>query len=125
VEPRHLDLRGPRARDTARPADDEFRDGVAQLTAAITGRSKAEIPGEDVRQHRGTVRFSLGISADGARLIGGRSDGGVVVVDLASGAEIARLTGLSKNVTAVALSSDGRLAAAGDFAGTGFRTAVI
>ena len=74
------------------------------------------------RTLRTTIRtpaFSLGISADGTRMISGLADGTVAVFDLATSAEVARLPGLSDKVTAVALSPDGRLAAGGAFTGTG------
>ena len=94
-------------------------DGATLAVAEAAGVALWDVATRTLRTRLAVDAFSIGISADGSRLIGGRSDGSVVVVDLTSGAEVARLAGLAENVNAVALSPDGRVAAAGDFAGTG------
>ena len=56
AEPLWLDLRWAKQETQLSPHDPRFRDGVATLAAAITGRSKDELIGEDVRQQRITRR---------------------------------------------------------------------
>ena len=94
-------------------------DGGTLAVAGTTSVALWEVRSRTLRRNLPVTFFSLGISADGSRLIGGASDGTVAVYDLASGSELARLPGLTSEVTGIALSPDGRLAAGGDFGGTG------
>ncbi len=57
-EPRHLDLRWARQEKQVDLHNSRFRNAVAELAAPLHGRSKDEIEGEDVRQHRRTVRIT-------------------------------------------------------------------
>jgi TIR domain len=52
VEPRYVDLRWVPAGTAPLPNDPRLRDAVADLAAPLHGRSKDEIIGEDVQQHR-------------------------------------------------------------------------
>lgn len=57
-EPRHLDLRWARDEKQLDLNHSRFRNAVAEVAAPLHGRSKDEIEGEDVRQHRRTVRIA-------------------------------------------------------------------
>jgi WD40 repeat protein len=57
-EPRYIDLRWARTEEHLSLAHPRFRDAVADLAAPIHQRSKDELVGEDVRQHRRTVRLA-------------------------------------------------------------------
>ncbi len=57
-EPRHVDLRWARTHDDLTLAHPEFAACVGDLAAALHGRPKDELQGEDVRQHRLTVRLA-------------------------------------------------------------------
>jgi WD40 repeat protein len=57
-EPRHLDLRWARNEDQLTLRNSRFRDAVAEVAAPLHGKSKDQIEGEDVRQHRRTLRVA-------------------------------------------------------------------
>jgi MTH538 TIR-like domain (DUF1863)/WD domain, G-beta repeat len=57
-EPRYIDLRWARTEEHLSLAHPRFRDAVADLAAPMHQRSKDELIGEDVRQHRRTVRLA-------------------------------------------------------------------
>jgi WD40 repeat protein len=57
-EPRYIDLRWARTEEDLSPAHPRFRDAVADLGAPMHQRPKDELVGEDVRQHRRTVRLA-------------------------------------------------------------------
>jgi WD40 repeat protein len=59
-EPRYSDMRWARARDHVSLSDPRFRDAVAEVAAPLHGRPKDELIGEEVRQHRRTVRLVRG-----------------------------------------------------------------
>ena len=63
-EPLYVDLRPIKASGDAPYRSAAFRSAVADLAAALTGRSKDEVIGEDVRQHRRTkqVSWAAGLS---------------------------------------------------------------
>ena len=56
-EPRWVDLRWARTADDVSLANARFRDAVAEVAAAVLGRPKDELLGEDVRQFRRTKRI--------------------------------------------------------------------
>ncbi len=61
-EPRYLDLRW--TLETAEPASDpRMQDAAAEIVAAVQGRGKEEIVGEDLRQHRRTLRIATAAAA--------------------------------------------------------------
>lgn len=55
-EPAYVDLRNVDRDADLLPRDPQFRSGIAQLVAGITGRSMTEIYGDDLREHRRTRR---------------------------------------------------------------------
>jgi len=57
-EPRYIDLRWARTEEHLSLAHPRFRDAVADLAAPLHQRPKDELVGEDVRQHRRTVRLA-------------------------------------------------------------------
>ncbi len=57
-EPRWVDVRWARSRDQLTLRDARFRAAVAELAAPIHGRPKDELIGEEIRQHRRTVRLA-------------------------------------------------------------------
>ena len=58
VEPRFIDLRWAQEAEDVSLRNAHFRDRVADLAAPLNGRPKDELNGEDVRQHRRTVRVA-------------------------------------------------------------------
>jgi WD40 repeat protein len=57
-EPRYIDLRWARDEDQVSLHSPHFRECVADLAAPLHGLAKDELVGEDVRQHRRTVRLA-------------------------------------------------------------------
>jgi WD40 repeat protein len=57
-EPRWVDLRWARTEEHLSLGDPRFREAVADLSAPIHGRPKDELIGDEVRQHRRTVRIA-------------------------------------------------------------------
>src|SRR6266508_2865828 len=68
-EPRYVDLRWARTAEHLSLDDPRFRDRVADLAALLHGRAKDELFGEDVRQHRRTVRLARSAIAALAMLV--------------------------------------------------------
>jgi WD40 repeat protein len=63
TEPRYADLRWARTEQDLSLQHPRFREAVADLAATIHGRPKDELIGEDVRQHRRTVRLTRSVTA--------------------------------------------------------------
>ncbi len=63
AEPLHLDLRWARRGAGPTPREPRLQEAVAQLLAAIRGRDKDELIGEDLRRHRQTLRTAWGAAA--------------------------------------------------------------
>ena len=80
-EPRWVDLGWARTQEHLSLDDPRFRDGVADLAAPLHGRPKDELFGEDVRQHRRTVRITRAAVASLAALALAASGAAVVAVD--------------------------------------------
>src|SRR5204862_3635805 len=55
-EPRFVDMRWARGLERLTLDDDRFSENVADLAATLHGRPKADMIGEQVRQHRRTIR---------------------------------------------------------------------
>lgn len=55
-EPRWIDLRFARGIEAPSLRDPRFREAIADIAAPLHGRPRDELTGEDVRQHRRTVR---------------------------------------------------------------------
>ncbi len=103
-EPRHLDLRWARDEKQVDLNNSRFRNAVAEIAAPLHGVSKDEIEGEDVRQHRRTVRIAWSAAATLAVLtVAAVVAGGVAVVNANRAeqrrvlAESQRLAGYSQN----------------------------
>ena len=62
-EPRHLDLRWARGESQLDLRNGKFRDAAAELAAPLHGRTKDDLEGEDIRQHRRTLRLAWGAAA--------------------------------------------------------------
>jgi WD40 repeat protein len=62
-EPRYVDLRWAHHATDLSLRNPRFRDAVADLAATLQGRAKDELIGEDVRQHRRTVRLARAAAA--------------------------------------------------------------
>lgn len=60
-EPLYVDFRWARDKAHLSLTHARFRDNIADLAASLHGVSKDEIAGEDVRQHRRTMRTMLGV----------------------------------------------------------------
>jgi WD40 repeat protein len=58
-EPRYTDLTWARKKERLSLSDPDFRSAVADIAASLHRRPKEEIAGEEVRQHRRTVRVAL------------------------------------------------------------------
>lgn len=58
TEPRWVDLRWVRAAEAVDLDDPRFRDCVADIASAVRGLPKDDLVGEDVRQHRRTLRLA-------------------------------------------------------------------
>jgi len=57
-EPRYLDLRWAREGGSLSLRNAKFRDAVADLAAPLCGQSKDDMVGEDIVQHRRTIRIA-------------------------------------------------------------------
>ncbi|MDQ1480457.1 MAG: hypothetical protein QOI44_1318, partial [Actinomycetota bacterium] len=57
-EPRHVDIRWARTEEQLDLSDGRFRNDIADLAAPIRGVAKDDLAGEDVRQHRRTLRHA-------------------------------------------------------------------
>jgi WD40 repeat protein len=62
-EPRYIDVRWAQTREHLSLSDPRFREAVADVAAPLHGRPKDELIGEEVRQHRRTVRLARGAVA--------------------------------------------------------------
>ena len=62
-EPRYIDLRWADGQTEVSASDPRLRDAVADLAAPLHDRPKADLVGEDLRQHRRMVRLILGAVA--------------------------------------------------------------
>jgi WD40 repeat protein len=62
-EPRYIDVRWARTHEHLSLSDPRFREAVADVAAPLHGRPKDELIGEEVRQHRRTVRLVRGAVA--------------------------------------------------------------
>lgn len=57
-EPLYLDLRWAREQEHLSLSHPQFREAVAELASTLHGRAKDELIGEEVRQHRRTMRLA-------------------------------------------------------------------
>lgn len=97
-EPRHLDLRWARHETQLDLRDSRFRNSVAEVAAPLHGRSKDEIEGEDVRQHKRTVRIAWSATATLAVLTVAAVVAGLFAVNNANRAEQRRIQAESQRL---------------------------
>ena len=81
AEPRWVDLAWARTQEHLSLNDPRFRDAAADLATPLHGRPKDELFGEDVRQHRRTVRLTRAAVASLAALALAAAGTAVVAVD--------------------------------------------
>jgi WD40 repeat protein len=101
-EPRYIDLRWARNEEHLSLDDPRFRDGVADLSAPLHGQAKDELFGEDVRQHRRTVRLARSAIASLATLAVLASTAAVIAVDRGNRATEQARRALSRQLAAEA-----------------------
>jgi WD40 repeat protein len=80
-EPRFVDLRWARTEEHVSLHNPRFRESVADLAAPLHGQPKDALIGEDVRQHRRTVRLARSAVASLAALVILASAAALVAVD--------------------------------------------
>lgn len=113
-EPRFLDLRGMVDRtDLDLRHNSEFRDAIAQLAAPMHGRPKSELEGEDIRQHRKSIRTAWSAVAALVLLLVATGIAALLAVNSAATAREQRDVATSRQLAAqatVRLDSDPQLA---------------
>src|SRR5207344_3637252 len=95
-EPRHLDLRWAHDVDHLDLRNSRFRDAVAEVAAPLHGVTKDAIEGEDIRQHRRTVRIAWTAAASLAVLAVAAVVGAGVAVHNAHQAEQRRIQAVAQ-----------------------------
>jgi WD40 repeat protein len=101
-EPLVVDLRWARDETEFDARHGAFRDAVADLAAAVHGRPKDDLVGEDIRQHRRAVRLAWSAAGVLAVLALVASLAGVVAVRNADRAEDRRREAVSRQLAASA-----------------------
>lgn len=99
-EPRHLDLRWAHDAEQLDLRNSRFRDAVAEVAAPLHGRTKDDIEGEDVRQHRRTVRIARSAAAALIILTAAAFAGAGIAVRNANRAEQSRIRAESQRLAA-------------------------
>ena len=79
-EPRHLDLRWAHDENAFDARSARFRLALGELAAPMRGMSKDELMGEDLRQHRRTIRLAWTVAAVLVVLLGAAVIASVVAV---------------------------------------------
>lgn len=98
AEPRHLDLRWAHHEQQVDLNNSRFRNAIAEIAAPLHGVSKDEIEGEDVRQHRRTVRIAWSAAATLAVLTVAAVVAGLFAVNNANRAEQRRIQAESQRL---------------------------
>ena len=99
-EPRYNDLRWARAEEGLTLDNDRFREAVADLAGTLHGRPKDEMIGEQVRQHRRTIRLARSAVAVLATLTFAAAIAALVAVRASDRAESEARTALSRQLAA-------------------------
>lgn len=99
-EPRYVDLRWARSEAQLSRRDARFRSALADLAAPLHGRSKDEMLGEDVRQHRRAIRLAWASGILLALLAAGASVAAVLAVQARDRARTEAATALSRQLAA-------------------------
>ena len=99
-------------------------DGKVLATGAETAGAEAGVillwdtaTGQSIGQFRDEAAAALAhltFSADGKRLTASKADRTILILDVATGGEVSRLTGHRANINSLAFSPDGRLLASAD-----------
>ena len=100
-EPRHIDMRWVRTEEQLDLHDGRFRDQVAELAAPMHGLAKDDIAGEDVREHRRTLRIAWGGVVLLLLLLAASVAGAVQAVEAADEARRSEQAALDARVEAV------------------------
>jgi WD40 repeat protein len=79
-EPRYIDLRWARTEEQLSLADGRFRNRIADLAAPLHRQRKDDLVGEDVRQHRRTVRITRAVIATLTILVLVAASGALIAV---------------------------------------------
>src|SRR4051812_2421951 len=106
-EPRYVDLRWARSDAQVAPRDARFRNAVADLAAPLHGRSKDDLLGEDVRQHRRALRLAWTAGALLAALAIAASGAATLALQQRDRARTEARTALSRQLAAEATSQLG------------------
>ncbi len=99
-EPRYTDLRWARNGGGLTLEDDRFQEAVADLAGTLHGRPKDEMIGEQVRQHRRTIRLARGAVAVLSVLALAATVAAVLAVRASKRAEAEARTALSRQLAA-------------------------
>ena len=86
-EPRYTDLRFAARSEHLSLRDPRFRDAVADVAAPLNGRAKDDMIGEEVRQHRRTLRIARGAGVALAALTAAASVAAVLAIRAADRAD--------------------------------------
>jgi WD40 repeat protein len=99
-EPLWVDMRWARDEKDVSQRNPRFRDGVADLAAPPRGLQKDELIGEDISQHRRTLRLARGAVALLVLLLAGSVAGGVIALVQRDRAARERTLAVSRELTA-------------------------
>jgi WD40 repeat protein len=103
AEPRHIDLTWAHTAQHVDAHDARFRDAIADLAAPLHGKAKDELYGEDVRQHRRTLRLAWGAAASLAILATAAIIAGSVAVRQRAAAEFQAGVATARGIAAFAV----------------------
>ena len=101
-EPLWVDLRWTRDEQDVSMRNPRFRDSVAELAAPIRAVPKDELIGEDISQHRRTLRLARGAVSLLVLLLALAVVGGIVALDQRNTARSEARTSLSRQLAATA-----------------------
>lgn len=111
-EPRHIDMRWAHDEEHLDLRHSRFRDQVAELAAPMHGLAKDELEGEDVRQHRRTLRIAWGAAVVMFALLLVSGAAGAIAASNARRAEDRREEAVEAQALAEAAEAAARLAEA-------------
>jgi len=106
AEPRYTDLTWARTEEHLARTDPRFRAAVADIAAPLHGIPKDELIGEDVRQHRRTIRLAFSAAVALVTLLALASLTALFAVDQRNDARAERDTATSRALAAEAADQD-------------------